>query len=211
MHALNINKRSEDPAPGRPSYLSNNWRAHGQRVANLARDMALELGLSEGAAARVERAARYHDIGKSKLPNIFEEFEYQPESLSRSERELLMSHTWLGYRILQNGPNPDSWAADAALLHHEWWNGNGYPLGLAQSDIPLVARIVAVADAYNTILEQRPYPYAATWHVSDALSDLKARAGTQFDPECVYALVALTDRQDSLISNASFAAGTIAN
>jgi putative nucleotidyltransferase with HDIG domain len=209
MHVLNLDRRSEEPAPGRPTYLFSNWREHGQQVANLARDVAQELGLSDGAAARVEKAARYHDIGKSKLPNIFEDLDDQSKALSRSERELLMSHTWLGYRILQNAPNADNWVADAALLHHEWWNGRGDPLGLAQSDIPLVARIVAVADAYSTVVEQRPY--ASTWHMEDALLEVKQKAGTQLDPECVEALVAMTSRCEPVFSHTKLTAKAVVN
>lgn len=164
----------------------------------LARDIGQQLGLSDGAAARVEKAARYHDIGKSRLPNLFEDTVEQPEALGPCERELLMSHTWLGYRILHNQANPDDWVADAALLHHEWWNGRGYPLGLARSDIPQVARIVAVADAYSTLLEQRPH--ATSWHVEEALMEIKARRGTQFDPECVDALVAVTTCNDPALA-----------
>lgn len=203
MHILNIDTRSEELARDRPTYLFNNWRGHGQQVALLARDLAQQFGLSDGAAARVEKAARYHDIGKSRLPDLFDDLEDQPEALSRSERELLMSHTWLGYRILQSEPNADEWVADAALLHHEWWNGNGYPLGLARSDIPRVARIVAVADAYSTLLEQRPC--ASAWHVEDALTEIKSRAGVQFDPECVDALVAMIGHLEPRIPHSSFA------
>jgi len=209
MHSLNIDTRSGEPDTGKPTYLFNHWRSHGQQVANLARNVALELGLSDGSAARVEKAARYHDIGKSRLPNVFDDAEDRPESLSRSERELLMSHTWLGYRILQREPNPDSWVCEAALLHHEWWNGNGYPLGLAQTDIPLVARIVALADAYSTLLEQRPYP--VSWHLEDALGEIRSRAGIQFDPECVDALVAVAGRRDPFVANATVAVGAMAS
>lgn len=195
MHILNIDTRSERSVRG-AAYLFNDWRGHGQQIANLAREVAIELGLSDGSAARVEKAARFHDIGKSRLPNCFEGSEDQTEELSRPERELLMSHTWLGYRMLRNEPSHDAWVSDAALLHHEWWNGNGYPLGLAQSDIPLVARIVAVADAYSAILEQCPYSgdWAGSRHIDNALMEVKNRAGTQFDPECVDALVAVTGR-----------------
>lgn len=201
MHALNIDTRSENPAARGPTYLFNNWKGHGQQVANLARDIALELGLSDGSAARVEKAARFHDIGKSRLPNCFEGSDDQPEELSRPERELLMSHTWLGYRFLQNEPNLDTWVSETALLHHEWWNGNGYPLGLARSDIPLVARIVAVADAYSTLLDQRPYAgdWANSRHVDDMLNEIKRKSGSQFDPECVEALVTVANRNVSSI------------
>lgn len=208
MHVLNTDTRSGTPGPGRPIYLFNDWRSHGQQVADVARDIALELGLSDGSAARIEKAARYHDIGKSRLPDIFDDAEEYPETLSRPERELLMSHTWLGYRIVQSGRDPDSWVADAALLHHEWWNGSGYPLGLAQSDIPLVARIVAVANSYSTLLQQRPH--ASAWHIESTLAQIRSGSGSQFDPECVKALAAVASRQEPLVSHASFAASTIA-
>lgn len=198
MPNLKTDARSDTPVTGRRTYPFNEWRGHGEQVAGLAREIAQELGWSDGSAARVERAARFHDIGKSKLPNIFDDAEDQPESLSRPERELLMSHTWLGYRILQKGPDPDSWVADAALLHHEWWNGNGYPLGLAGSEIPLTARIVALADLYSTLLDQRPF--ASPWHVESALAEVKVKSGTQFDPECVNALVTVISRRGPLVS-----------
>lgn len=210
MHAFNMNVRfPEEPLNERPTYLFNDWRGHGQQVAVLARDIGEALGLSDGAAARVEKAARYHDIGKSRLPNLFDDPERRPEGLSRSERELVMSHTWLGYRILQTWPNPDAWVADAALMHHEWWNGKGYPLGLARAEIPLVARIVAVADAYSALLEQRPY--ASAWHVEDALMEIETKAGAQFDPECVAALITLTRPSESTVSHARVAANALPN
>lgn len=207
MHVQNIDTRFEELDRDRPTYLFNDWRSHGQQVAIVARDLAQQMGLSDGAAARVEKAARYHDIGKSRLPDLFDDSENQPEPLSRPERELLMSHTWLGYRILQSEPNPDEWVSDAALSHHEYWNGSGYPLGLARSDIPLVARIVAVADAYSTLLEQRPY--AGACHVEHALTEIRNKAGTQFDPKCVDALVAMTGHLELRIPHTSFAANAI--
>lgn len=208
MHIVNVGTGPGKPAACRPSYLFNDWQRHGRQVAALARGIAQELGLSGGSAARVDKAARSHDIGKSKLPNIFDDAENPPETLS-PEQELLMSHTWLGYRILRSQPNPDSWAADAALLHHEWWNGDGYPLGLARTDIPLVARIVAVADAYGTLLGQRPYP--GSWHVAHVLNEIKRAAGTQFDPDCVDALVTLIRCREPGIVYANPAAGPVAN
>lgn len=202
MHVLKTDARSDDPATRGATYLFNNWQGHGQQVANLARDIAQELGLPDGAAARVEKAARFHDIGKSRLPNCFEGSEDTPEELSRPERELLMSHTWLGYRILQSEPTLDGWVSDAALLHHEWWNGNGYPLGLARSDIPLVARIVAVADAYTTLLEQRPC--AGEWHIDGAVTQIENKAGIQFDPKCADALTTVISRTRPSLSNKNF-------
>ena len=110
---------------------------------------------------------------------------------------------------MQNAPDPDNWVADAALLHHEWWNGNGYPLGLARSDIPLVARIVAVADSYSSVLEQRPY--TNTWHIDDALLEAKNKAGSQLDPECVDALITVTGRSDPIFSSANYTANAVLN
>jgi len=209
VHALNIDPQSGKSGLDRPTHLFSSWRCHGQRVGSLARDIALELGLSDGAAARMEKAALYHDIGKSRLPNFFDGFEDNPEALNRSERELLMSHTWLGYRILHEGADPDSWVADAALLHHEWWNGNGYPLALSGSDIPLAARIVGVADCYNTLIEQ--HPLASAWHIESALAEVKARAGTQFDPECVEALAAVVAPNEPFVAQRNVSPGSISN
>lgn len=210
MHFLNIDTRSDGLAAGGPTSLLDNRRGHGREVANLARDIAQQMGLSDGSAARVGKAARYHDIGKSQVPNVFDDSEGQGEEqtqeLSRPERELMMSHTWLGYRILQGDPDPDCWVAETALLHHEWWNGNGYPLGLARSDIPLVARIVAVADAYSVLLEQ--WPYAGPRQVEDALMEIRGQAGSRFDPDCVHALVTVTGRSEPLISHSKLAAGS---
>lgn len=191
MHVLSVDTLADETGPAAAVFSFNNWRNHGHQVANLARDIAQQLGLSDGSAARVEKAARQHDIGKSRLPNLFEECDGYADEMSRPEQELLKSHTWLGYRLLQNDPNPDEWVQDAALLHHEWWDGSGYPLGLAQSEIPLVARIVSIADEYAVLLEQRPHPSA--WHVQDALATVRKRSGTQFDPACVEALMALAE------------------
>jgi len=192
MHILNIDAPTEEPFPGFAAFPFKNWRSHGEQVAHLARDIAQELGLSDGAAARVEKAARRHDIGKSRLPEFFDNAAMDATVLSRSERELLESHTWLGYRILQNDPNPDEWVSEAALLHHECWDGTGYPLGLAQSEIPLVARIVTIAEEYSALLQQRPQP--SPRHVEDALLKIRNRSGTQFDPECVDALIAVSGK-----------------
>lgn len=191
MHALNVDTVAGETGSVAAEFSFNNWRHHGHQVANLARDIAQQLGLSDGSAARVEKAARQHDIGKSRLPNLLEERGGDADELSRPERELLRSHTWLGYRLLQNDPSPDDWVQEAALLHHEWWDGSGYPLGLTQSEIPLVARIVSIADEYTVLLEQRPHPSA--WHVQDALATIRKRSATQFDPACVEALAALAE------------------
>lgn len=208
MHVLNIDRQPGESGL-EPTHVSNGWRRHGQWVGSLARDIAQELGLSDGTAARVEKAALYHDIGRSRLPDFFDGFEDNPESLSHCERELLMSHTWLGYRILHKSPDPDSWVADAALLHHERWDGNGYPLGLTGSDTPLAARIVAVADCYNTLIEQ--HPFASAWHVEHTLAEVKTRAGSQFDPECVEALSAIAARNEPFGPPTSDSPGGIAN
>jgi len=188
MHVLNVGSLVGKPAAA-PLFSTSDWRRHGQQVANLARDLAQQLGLSEGSAARVEKAARKHDIGKSRLPDPLQDSGRQADSLTWSERELLRSHTWLGYRLLQNDPSPDEWVQETALLHHEWWDGSGYPLGLARSEIPLAARIVSIADEYTAMLEQLPHPSA--WHAQEALETIRKGSGTQFDPACVEALAGL--------------------
>lgn len=193
MRAMNPESRLEHAAADRPARCERRgWAARGEQVADTAQSIARELGMSDHAVTRVDAAARYYDIGLSRLPDVFDEFEDRPEELGRSERELLMSHTWLGYRMLQRRPDVDTWVVETALLHHEWWNGHGYPLGLAQSEIPLAARIVAVADAYTRLRER--HPRARAWHNNRFVTEITEGAGTRFDPECVSALAAATER-----------------
>jgi len=111
----------------------------------------------------------------------------------------MRTHTTIGAQILSGSRVPTLiMAAEIALHHHERWDGTGYPHGLAGEDIPLAARIVAVADFYDALSHDRPYRRA--WPVHDILAELRRQAGRQFDPDVVAAFLDLIDHQRALVA-----------
>jgi len=164
--------------------------AHGVRVAWLARLLCRQLGLSAERTGLVVGAARTHDVGKRLLPVALLD---KPGPLTAVERAQMERHCILGANVLSTGLAsldrlPEQ--AAVALLHHEWWNGQGYPLKLAGRDIPMAARVVAVADVLDALLTRRSYKPA--WLKDFAFDYIRQSRGTQFDPECVDALMALS-------------------
>lgn len=154
---------------GRPSQL----------IADLAVGLAAAVGLPDGEIRRIRTASLLHDVGKIA---ISEELLSKPSELSSTEWRSVMEHPKVGQIVLeQAGAMRD--AATIALHHHEWFNGRGYPHGLAGADIPVGARIVAIADAYEAMTSQRPYQRTKTH--DQALAELRRCAGTQFDPQLV--------------------------
>jgi HD-GYP domain-containing protein (c-di-GMP phosphodiesterase class II) len=163
---------------------------HSDGVATLAAAVARSLGLSAEEIARVRLAADLHDVGKLAIPDAILA---KPGPLDDCEWTVMRNHTIIGERILSACPA----LADAGPLvraSHERWDGGGYPDGLAGRDIPIGARIVAVADAFDAIVTSRCYSPAST--VADALDELQACAGTQFDPDVVRHFVALIERSE---------------
>jgi HD-GYP domain-containing protein (c-di-GMP phosphodiesterase class II) len=163
---------------------------HGVRTAWLTGRLCEQLGL-EGAQARsVTAAALTHDVGKQLLP---QELLTKPASLTRVEHGIVRHHCAMGAWMLRQQAHSDvSISGDAvtvALLHHEWWNGHGYPFGLSRQEIPLAARIVSVADVFDALCSERSYKGA--WPINLALDYIRHRASVQFDPWCVEALVSL--------------------
>ena len=157
--------------------------AHAVAVARCAADIAGELRLAAPEQEAVVDGALLHDIGKTKIaPAILN----KPGPLNRREQAEVRRHPQIGVEMLDG-------AVDGRVLavvrgHHERWDGGGYPDGLAGEQIPLPARVVAVADAFFAMLEERPYRPSKT--VDSALAELKACAGSQFDASCVEALAA---------------------
>lgn len=154
---------------------------HGRRVGRMVASLAREAGLDPGRARRYGRAARFHDVGKVAVPDHILAKE---TPLSPAEHQVLRLHPAFGERLLSRW---DSKAAEVARRvarsHHERWDGSGYPDGLARRDIPAAARLTAVADALDAMIEGRPYAGPRT--ASEALEELKSGAGGQFDPEVV--------------------------
>jgi diguanylate cyclase (GGDEF)-like protein len=159
---------------------------HAVGVAELARRVALRLGLSREDADDAAHAAQLHDIGKVGVPDAILN---KPDALTDDELEFIHRHTLIGERIVRRAP---ALAAVARLVRssHERWDGQGYPDGLATTDIPLGARIVSVCDAFNAMVSDRPYRDGLP--ADEALAELRRCAGAQFDPAAVEALVAET-------------------
>jgi two-component system cell cycle response regulator len=155
---------------------------HVQEVAALAARLALELGLDTSEAHLAGLAGRLHDIGKVAVPDVVLN---KPSSLSEDEWTLVRKHAAVGAAVISRIPKL-SVLAPAIRAHHEFWNGQGYPDGLSREAIPLSARILAVADAYEAMTSDRPYRKALS--SERAVAELDACAGSQFDPTVVAAL-----------------------
>lgn len=157
---------------------------HSRLVAQIARDLAREIGFSEERAALVETAALLHDIGKLAVDDRVLR---SPHPLTPPEHERVEEHPVLGEQILGSA------SIDEVLPwirhHHERWDGEGYPDGLAGEAIPIEARIIAIADAYEVMVTGRPYQPALGHHA--ALRHIELEAGGQFDPSIASAFVRL--------------------
>jgi two-component system cell cycle response regulator len=152
---------------------------HLDGVAELAIDVATRLGLQGDDLAHVHHAAALHDIGKVAIPDAIIT---KPGPLNAEEWAFMRRHTLIGERIIAAAP---ALAGAAALVRasHESWNGTGYPDKRAGSDIPLGARIIAVCDAFDAMIADRPYSPPRS--IDEALAELRRCAGTQFDPAIV--------------------------
>jgi response regulator RpfG family c-di-GMP phosphodiesterase len=154
-------------------------RGHVERLANNCVLIAKQLGLTAEDVEAVRVGALLHDIGKIGIPDAILR---KPSSLSPEEYEVVRRHPVIGDRIL--APIPQLQKARAAVLsHHERWDGTGYPFGLEAERIPLTARIVCVADAFDAMTETKPYHSGQS--VVKALEELQRCKGTQFDPKVV--------------------------
>lgn len=156
---------------------------HSERVAYYARSTALAMGLSPVEVEHAHQGGRLHDIGKLPLPD---ELLNKPGPLTSEEYEALKRHTTYGYELLRPIPFFKD-LLPAVWSHHERWDGRGYPQGLAGEEIPLTARIMAVADSYDAMTSDRAYRKAMTHE--DALREIRRCAGRQFDPRVVDAFV----------------------
>ncbi len=164
---------------------------HVIRMAKYSRQIAEALGLSDKECDEIEYAAPMHDIGKI---GISDEVLLKPGKFEASEWQAMQRHTQIGHAILSNSQSKYIQnGAIIALNHHERFDGSGYPNGLSGKDIPLIARIVSVADVFDALISKRPYKLP--WSSKDALDYMAKHAGTQFDPVCIEAFF---ERLDSI-------------
>lgn len=162
-------------------YRDDETGQHTQRVGELAARIAHAMGLDDERAETIRRAAALHDVGKIGIPdNIL----LKPGRLTSAELDVMRQHTVIGARILEGGHSPVVVvAARIARSHHERWDGTGYPDRLVAEQIPIEARITAVADVFDAIRSKRAYRDA--WALEMSLDEIRRQAGTQFDPKVV--------------------------
>lgn len=154
---------------------------HMHRVAHISRLIAQELGHDAPFCDMIYLAAPMHDIGKVGIPD---KILLKPGRLTPEEWEVMKTHTIIGYDVLKDSSSSLlRMGANIAHSHHEKYNGQGYPLGLVGEKIPVVGRIVAVADELDALLSVRPYKQA--WNLKDALEHLRHECGRHFDPGCI--------------------------
>ena len=156
---------------------SSETKEHAMRMTKLAFHFGDKLNLSNSELNRLSLLATMHDIGKT---TISEEILNKPGELSREEWEVIKKHSEKGYKIA-TASEEFALIADEILAHHEKWDGSGYPNGLKGEEIPYLARVISIVDAYDVMTNERPYSKAIS--KENALAEIKDCAGSQFDPD----------------------------
>lgn len=163
---------------------------HSYRVGRMSSLLAKENDCDDDMIFMIDIAARLHDIGKVGIPDGIL---LNPKKLNAAEREVMKTHTTIGAEVLANSNIKQMETAEAiARYHHEWWDGTGYPTGLAGDKIPLAARITALADVFDALTHKRPYKQA--WPIDTALTEIMSLRGRQFDPRLTDLFLGLVGR-----------------
>lgn len=156
--------------------------AHGTRVVNFAIEIAREMGLSIQSQKQIKLGGLFHDIGKLYIPkNILDK-----KQLTLEEWDTLKTHSQLGKETLEQSKYLSQFGP-AVLYHHEKFDGSGYPEGLSGEQIPLVSRIIAVADSLDAMISYRPYR-DQSFSVIGAVCELKRLSGIEYDPKVIEVL-----------------------
>jgi putative two-component system response regulator len=167
-------------------YRDGDTGGHVSRVAVISRMIAEALGLSTARCRTIYLAAPLHDIGKI---GIADAILGEPGKFTTEELAIMREHVTIGARILERGTSELVRVAELiAQRHHERWDGTGYPDRLSGEDIPIEARIVAIADVFDALCSCRPYKPA--WPMQRAFDEIVRGSGTHFDPKCVQAFTA---------------------
>jgi putative nucleotidyltransferase with HDIG domain len=163
---------------------------HSNRVTNIALTFARSLGLPSHDLEALSNAGYLHDIGKI---GVSDSILLKPGPLTQQEREVIETHPLIGERIVE--PLGFKSQEKALILcHHERWDGAGYPHGLQGNSIPFLSRLLALADVFDALSSDRPYRQA--FSTADALAEIEAQAGRQFDPDLTRNFVQLLNNLD---------------
>ncbi|UJW85025.1 HD domain-containing phosphohydrolase [Devosia sp. SL43] len=164
-------------------YRDGDTGEHVSRVAQISQLIASGIGLSPERCRIIYLAAPLHDIGKIAIADAILG---KPGKLTLEEVAIMREHVTIGARILESGTSELIKTAELiAQSHHERWDGAGYPDRLSGTDIPVEARVVAIADVFDALCSERPYKKA--WPIEKAYAEILACSGTHFDPACVSA------------------------
>ena len=155
------------------SYETN---AHAERMGKLAVRLGKRVNLSKRELDELKLLADLHDIGKVAIP---ESILKKPTNLTKEEFEIIKKHPQTGFDIVNAIPELYN-VAKGVLAHHERWDGEGYPYGLKENEIPILARIITIVDSFDVMINKRSYKEAYTYNY--AIKELKKCAGSQFDP-----------------------------
>lgn len=170
-------------------YKDNETGLHVIRMSHFSRIIALEAGFSAEDAEELLHAAPMHDVGKIGIPDAILQ---KPGKLDADEWAIMQQHPDIGARIIgEHDASMLQMARRIALGHHEKWDGSGYPAGLAGTDIPIEARIIAIADVFDALTSVRPYKRA--WSVDEAVALIREQSGKHFDPQLVNCFLARLD------------------
>jgi cyclic di-GMP phosphodiesterase len=161
--------------------------SHAHRVTEIALAIAREVDPELAADPELRFGFLLHDIGKIGIPD---RILLKPAALDEEEMRQMQTHTLLGEHLISSMRHLRGTARDVIVHHHERWDGDGYPWGLAGDAIPLAARIFAVADAFDALTSNRPYRDGVSR--KEALAEIQSNSGTQFDPTIVEALARTT-------------------
>jgi len=175
---------------------------HTRRVGILSAVIGARLEMTAEDVETLRLTAPLHDVGKIGIPDGIL---LKPGKLTPGERAIMETHTTIGASLLSDSPwHVLRYAAEIALRHHEWWDGGGYPDGLAGTDIPPGARIVSVVDVFDALSHARPYREA--WPRDRVLAMIRDGRGTHFDPEVVDVFLAVCDSTEDPLSIAGASA-----
>ncbi len=161
---------------------------HAERMQKLLTDLAIAINLPSIRLNDLLLSAQFHDIGKVGIPD---RVLFKPSSLTEEETIEMQRHCEIGYRIALAAPDLAP-IADWILKHHEWWNGQGYPLGIKAAEIPIECRMLSIVDAYDAMTSDRPYRKALP--PDEAITRLINGSSTQFDPNLVPKFVDIIDK-----------------